>query len=762
MGVGKPEGGRSPLAGPPVNQGFRTALNALVAVARRGQRPDSEFFNPGDKWLLARMPVFQDMPPERQQRALEEYEQISKAAAEAEREGIPSSRAGPDAVFRLDSGGLAFFSQLGVRRRPDLTQYFIDGFPANRDGVAFSEANQELFAEIFPYVTSYMEKRFARGDMIVQTDRRICDAPDRSFHARQLLFGARYLQIPYMWRQLTFDLPPEELATAPEIIEVSLPSGFEELGVPAGLRKRLEEAGLEQLVFKAPSVGLSFHLGIDYVGEHKMGPLSVAMFLAKRNEGMALQAALSVARARTIGGKMANTAVVTTGPSLHGKSTLTIMIELEGSWLSKKLGLAQEDGEGVYPMNDDIVLLQPVSPPFEAAPAGQPITVSYGIDGTENNFYAVPSGLTPESDPITYEVLRGARDAPNPQETLENVVVDPHTLAPDFLQNPTRNMRMVLSRARLIERKRARQVLETITSGRLSDCVHVPMGDIDRVFWQAVMRLNTVAPPLRRLDLKAYVRVLMFGEAVQMGAATGTIGRPYVEYFSDPFIIGLEDDNANLLYRVLQEMEKGGQRQEYYVFNTGGIGAETDESASGPRYKKIPRELTLTLQEALLRGAVQFEHDVSLGRDVAVAIVDGQGRQITDLRGEWLPRSIYGTGDYDRRVVELQRRRYYGRDGNDKAGILRYTKVTNDLFEIERIPHPQNEREIAWLLSFFWSLDLAYNNLPEVAGHLSEGAPPAPGLQASLRSMYEVSRRRGLELPRESVEALKAVRIVQA
>ena len=38
----------------------------------------------------------------------------------------------------------------------------------------------------------------------------------------------------------------------------------------------------------------------------------------------------------------------------------------------------------------------------------------------------------------------------------------------------------------------------------------------------------------------------MYGEAVQMGAAIGAIGQPYVEYFSDPFIIGPEDENANL------------------------------------------------------------------------------------------------------------------------------------------------------------------------------------------------------------------------
>ena len=117
------------------------------------------------------------------------------------------------------------------------------------------------------------------------------------------------------------------------------------------------------------------------------------------------------------------------------------------------------------------------------------------------------------------------------------------------------------------------------------------MGDVHRIVWQAVMRENTVIPPLRKLSLEQYVRVLMYGEAVQMGAAAGAIGRPYVEYFSDPFIIGLEDDNANLLYDILRRMQADGVRQEFYAFNTGGLGADSNDAAEGRLYRKIPREV---------------------------------------------------------------------------------------------------------------------------------------------------------------------------
>ena len=383
-------------------------------------------------------------------------------------------------------------------------------------------------------------------------------------------------------------------------------------------------------------------------------------------------------------------------------------------------------------MNDDIVLLQPLSEPIETTRGENRIRISHGIDGTENNFYAVPFGLTREDDPITYDVVRGTIESPNPQETLENVPIHTSDRTPNYLENPVRNMRMILSRSRLLARKGTDKLLSSMTQGNVSDSVHVPMDHTDQVFFQAVMRQNTIIPPLRKLNLDQYIRVLMYGEAVQMGAAIGAIGQPYVEYFSDPFIIGLEDENANLMYYILQQMERGGLPHSYYVFNTGGVGADSNEQATGDKYKKIPRELTLMLQEAVLREAVKFQYDASLGSEVAVAIVNESGNEIMDLRKDWLPINIYGESDYTERVTQLRRRRYYGLDSSDKAGILRYTKVTDTLMDLSDIPEPQNERELAWLLSFSWNVDEAYNSLKELSEHLSEGYKPIPHLLSCL------------------------------
>ena len=88
------------------------------------------------------------------------------------------------------------------------------------------------------------------------------------------------------------------------------------------------------------------------------------------------------------------------------------MIELAKSELAQRLGLVEDPEEGVYPMNDDIVLLQPLSQPIEAIRHGKTIRISHGIDGTENNFYAMPFGLNQQEDPITFEAVRGTEAAP--------------------------------------------------------------------------------------------------------------------------------------------------------------------------------------------------------------------------------------------------------------------------------------------------------------------------------------------------------------
>ena len=143
-----------------------------------------------------------------------------------------------------------------------------------------------------------------------------------------------------------------------------------------------------------------------------------------------------------------------------------------------------------------------------------------------------------------------------------------------------------------------------------------------------------------------------------------------------------------------------------------------------------------------------------LGSDIAVAIVDALGNEVINLREDWLPANIYGADDYARRITELSRRRFYGMNEEDKAGILRYTKVVNELYDLSDIPIPENERELTWLLSFFWNVDQAYNNIADLVAHKEEGIALDANTMQKLNDMYRSASANGINLSNEAISSL--------
>ena len=85
---------RSPMAGPAIDKSFERELNELVALARKGHRPGSQFLNPSDDWLISRMPILQDIPADKKAELLKEAEQITTQAEEANADGRAAQRAG--------------------------------------------------------------------------------------------------------------------------------------------------------------------------------------------------------------------------------------------------------------------------------------------------------------------------------------------------------------------------------------------------------------------------------------------------------------------------------------------------------------------------------------------------------------------------------------------------------------------------------------------------------------------------------------------
>ena len=57
---------KSPLSGPAIVPEFETALTRLCEIARRGQRTDSPLYNPSEEWIVERMPIFQELPEQKQ------------------------------------------------------------------------------------------------------------------------------------------------------------------------------------------------------------------------------------------------------------------------------------------------------------------------------------------------------------------------------------------------------------------------------------------------------------------------------------------------------------------------------------------------------------------------------------------------------------------------------------------------------------------------------------------------------------------------
>ena len=98
MSLQHQQGQSSPLEAPPINPEFADALDQLTALARRGHSTSSPYYNPPNEWLLANVPVLQDMPQETQDRILEE-------AAQVEREGRGSQRRWQGSPAGLARGG---------------------------------------------------------------------------------------------------------------------------------------------------------------------------------------------------------------------------------------------------------------------------------------------------------------------------------------------------------------------------------------------------------------------------------------------------------------------------------------------------------------------------------------------------------------------------------------------------------------------------------------------------------------------------------
>ncbi|HJO83170.1 MAG: hypothetical protein QGG34_16495 [SAR202 cluster bacterium] len=88
---------------------------------------------------------------------------------------------------------------------------------------------------------------------------------------------------------------------------------------------------------------------------------------------------------------------------------------------------------------------------------------------------------------------------------------------------------------------------------------------------------------------------------------------------------------------------------------------------------------------------------------------------------------------------------------------MRYTKVSDAVIDMADIPPPENERELSWLLSYYWHVNNPYDSAVELANARGQGRSPAPHVLRSLQWVCESASARGLNLSVDSQDALQSL-----
>ena len=341
----------------------------------------------------------------------------------------------------------------------------------------------------------------------------------------------------------------------------------------------------ERKVLVSPKFRKTFVFGSDYTGEIKKANLRMGMYIAKQKGWLGLHAGSKIIRIKQ-GNNLKEKGILMFGLSGTGKTTLTC----HHHYL--------EPPEGVAIRQDDVVFIK---------------DNGYAI-GTEDNFYMKTEGLSPKSDPLLYKVVT------SPNAILENIWVEPSGHV-DFLNyTHTSNGRAVVIR---------REMDYTDNS------IDLPFANI-LIF---IFRRNDIVPPVAKLTPEQGAAFFMLGESVETSAGDPTqAGKSKRVVGTNPFIIGLEDEEGNRFLSLLQKHKD----MEVYVMNTGRIGGENGE--------KITVLDTTTMIKEMARGNIEWQVDPDWHYLVPKAI-PGINFERFD------PHHYYSLDEYKKRVQILKKER---------------------------------------------------------------------------------------------------------
>lgn len=454
-----------------------------------------------------------------------------------------------------DFGAPAYVTKRASSRSAGATQVLEEKTPVGR---MQRKADPALASEVLRLVRAAMA-----GETWLQFDRMVGSSKEVSFHAR-LLIPKELARVALLWNKTLFPAPNalKDPHRTPDFLTVYFPHWPE--AVPAEIRSKFPE----RMILIAPDTGITYVLGVDYVGEAKMSFLRLAMFEMKKRGGLGLHAGSKVLRVKD-GKKTKDVGFLLFGLSGTGKTTLTL----------EDHGLRTP--EAAIVLQDDIVLITP-----EGA-----------AHGTEDNFYVKTESLTEDSQPGLYRSLID-KDC-----VFENVRVDEKTGKPDFL-----DYRHGTNGRALALRRRVPNTTD-----------NVDLKKADKLIF--ITRRDTIVPPVAKLDAEQAVAFFMLGESIETSAGDPTkAGQPKHEVGFSPFIIGLEDEEGARLSKILAK----NPDIEVYVLNTGSVGKGGDAPGAPAGGIKITKDVSSKLLEFIARPARessgQWKKDADWGYSVPTSM----------------------------------------------------------------------------------------------------------------------------------------------
>lgn len=416
-------------------------------------------------------------------------------------------------------GSAAYISK--VRNRSASNTYVIDDIEL---GVGQKGISRERAEKIQKEVLEYLKEQ-----EVVRIDRRMGMSGKFCFNCR-LYITKQYSRIAHMWNNTLF----EPLDTEnPDFTSVYVPEWP------------------ERIIFVDPINHITFILGTDYFGEAKKSFLRMAMYEAKRRNGLGLHAGSKVLRVKDQEGNFKEVGFLLFGLSGTGKTTLTIHDH----------GLTGEETATVR--QDDVVFIDEAGRCF----------------GSENGFYIKTEGLE-----ASQKVLFNA--AVQPTTALENVKIK-NDGEIDFNNTElTSNGRGVVLRS---------EILNTDATVNLTKANKI-------IF---ITRRNDIIPPVAKLTAEQAATFFMLGESIETSAGDPTkAGQAKRCVGTNPFIIGPESEEGHRILEILQK----NPDIECFLLNTGSVGAKGDFAG-----EKITIKVSTEIMKQIAKGGIKWKVDEDWG-----------------------------------------------------------------------------------------------------------------------------------------------------